>query len=442
MTTTIGTPGGDVTAEAQAAVRSHIRGSGLLLGGRIISFGLTVLTQTLIVRHLSTRDYSAWAYAFSAVLLLQVLSGFGSQEAVPRFVSIYHERRDFARMFGTMVLSVGLIALSSALVIAAYFYFPDKLLALLHQERESLAVLSVLIFMVPLEGFDGILMGIFASLASPQSIFFRRYVVAPALKLAVVLLLIAVKAPVLFLAYGFLASSVLGMAIYTWILIRHLHKEGLLTDLRRDGIRIPYRELLSFVAPMMTSDLLLVLNDSVLVLLVGYYSGLRAAALLRMVIPVAAMNHIVGNMTGILYMPAAARLFANHDREGLTFVLAHGDMGRGAQLPGPGCDVCFRAAAHHRFVWEPLCRCRDDTRDHLGRQLFPGDVGIQRHDIESAQQSPSRCGLQSFDRCRNRDARTDPDSTVRCAWGSGYLCFRVDCFSASQTGGAQACRRY
>jgi len=29
------------------------------------------------------------------------------------------------------------------------------------------------------------------------------------------------------------------------------------------------------------------------------------------------MNHIVGNMTGILYMPAAARLFANGDREGL-----------------------------------------------------------------------------------------------------------------------------
>jgi O-antigen/teichoic acid export membrane protein len=185
-----------------------------------------------------------------------------------------------------------------------------------HQQNESLVVLSILIFMVPFEGFDGILMGVFASLANPRSIFFRRYVLAPALRLAVVLLLIAGKASVLFLAYGYLASSVLGILIYTWILVRHLHREGLLAYLRR-GIHVPYRELLSFVAPMMTSDLLLVLNDSVLVLMIGYYSGLRDAALFRLVIPVAAMNHIVGNMTGILYIPAAARLFANHDREGL-----------------------------------------------------------------------------------------------------------------------------
>ncbi len=318
MTTSfVGSPTGDITAEAKAAVRGHIRGSGLLLAGRVISFGLTALTQVLIVRRLSTQDYSAWAYAFSAALLLQALSSFGSQEAVPRFVSIYHERRDYPRMFGTMLLSAGLIALTSALVIAAFFSFPGKLLALLHQQNESLAVLSVLIFMVPIEGFDGILMGIFASLASPRSIFFRRYILAPSLKLAVVLLLIAGKASVLFLAYGYVGAGVLGVLIYTWVLLRHLHCEGFLVHLRRDGIRLPYRELLSFVPPMMTSDLLIVLTDAVLVLLVGYYSGLREAALLRMVIPIAATNHLVGNMTGILYMPAATRLFANNDREGL-----------------------------------------------------------------------------------------------------------------------------
>lgn len=160
-------------------------------------------------------------------------------------------------------------------------------------------------------------MGVFASLANPRSIFFRRYILAPSLRLAVVVLLIAGKASVSFLAYGYLASSVLGILIYTWILLRLLHREGLLADLRRNGVHVPYRELLSFVAPMMTSDLLLVLTDSGLALLIGYYCGLREAALFRIVIPLAALNHIVGNMTGILYMPAAARLFANNDRDGL-----------------------------------------------------------------------------------------------------------------------------
>ena len=316
MTTSVGPASNDITAEAKAAVRSHIRGSGLLLGGRAIAVVLTALTQVLIVRRLSTSDYAAWAYAFSAVMLLQILSSFGFQEAVPRFVAIYHERRDYPRMFGTMLLSVGLIALAGALVIAAFFCFPDKLLALVHGQ-ESLTVLAVLIFMVPFEGFDGILMGVFATLADPRSIFFRRHILAPSLRLAVVVLLIAGKASVLFLAYGYLASSVFGILLYTWILLRLLHREGFLTHLRSAGINVPYRELLSFVAPMMTSDLLFVLSDSGLVLLIGYYYGLRDAALFRMVLPLAAMNHIVNNMTGILYMPAAARMFANNDREGL-----------------------------------------------------------------------------------------------------------------------------
>ncbi len=317
MTTSFGTPRNDIPAEAKEAVRSHIRGSGLLLGGRVIAVILTALTQVLIVRRLSTSDYVAWAYAFSAVLLLQILTSFGFPEAVPRFVAIYHERQDYPRMFGTMLLSVGLIVLTGALVIAAYFCFPDKLLALVHGQKESLTVLAILIFMVPFEGFDGVLMGVFATLADPRSIFFRRHVVAPSLRLAVVVVLIAGKAGVLFLAYGYLASSVFGILLYTWILLRLLHREGLLAHLRRDGINVPCRELLSFVAPMMTSDLLSVLGDSGLVLLIGYYYGLRDAALFRMVLPVAAMNHIVNNMTGILYMPAAARMFANNDREGL-----------------------------------------------------------------------------------------------------------------------------
>ena len=135
MTTSFGTPRNDIPAEAKEAVRSHIRGSGLLLGGRVIAVILTALTQVLIVRRLSTSDYVAWAYAFSAVLLLQILTSFGFPEAVPRFVAIYHERQDYPRMFGTMLLSVGLIVLTGTLVIAAFFCFPDKLLALVHGQK-------------------------------------------------------------------------------------------------------------------------------------------------------------------------------------------------------------------------------------------------------------------------------------------------------------------
>jgi O-antigen/teichoic acid export membrane protein len=305
------------SAEARAVVRKQIRGSGLLIVGRVLAVGLTAFTQVLIVRHLTTHDFGAWAYALAVVLLWQTVSSLGFQEAIPRFVSIYHQRQDFPRLFGTMFLSIGSVMLSGALVIGMFFAFPDKLLALVHEQGKSLTVLSILIFMVPVEALDGLLMGFFASLASPRSIFFRRHVLAPSLRLGVVLLLIALNANVRFLAFGYLASSVLGIVIYTCILLRHLHREGLLEHFDLSTIRLPCRELFSFVLPMMTSDLMPILNESIVVLLLGYYCGLQDVAFYRVVVPVAAMNHLIGLTSGLLYMPAAARLFANGDSEGL-----------------------------------------------------------------------------------------------------------------------------
>jgi O-antigen/teichoic acid export membrane protein len=303
---------------AKEALQTQIRGTGLLLAGRVLSVVLTALTQVLIVRCLSTHDYGAWAYALSVVLLWQTLSSFGFQEAIPRFVSLYHEGKDYPRLFGTILLAVGSIVLSGSLVIAAFFLSPDKLLALVHEEKQSLAVLSILICMVPVEALDGVLIGLFATLASPRSIFFRRHVLAPALRLAVVLLLIGLKTNVVFLAYGYLASSVLGVLVCAGILVRHMERNGLLAHFHLREICFPVRELFSFVLPMMTSDLMPIVKGAVIVLLLGRYHGLRDVALYRVVMPAANMNFVVGLTAGVLYMPLAARLLAKGDQKGLV----------------------------------------------------------------------------------------------------------------------------
>jgi O-antigen/teichoic acid export membrane protein len=172
--------------------------------------------------------------------------------------------------------------------------------------------------MVPVEALDGLLMSLFASLASPRAIFLRRHVLAPGLRLAVVMLLIGFHASVMFLAFGYLAASVFGVALYVVVFLRHLRSEGLFKDFSPGDIRLPCRELFGFMLPMMTSDLMPILNESVVVLLLGYFHGLRDVALYRVVMPVAALNHLVGLTSGMLYMPAAARLFASGDRQGLS----------------------------------------------------------------------------------------------------------------------------
>src|SRR6266516_2119200 len=60
----LGTPMSEesVTPMVSSVARKQLRGSGLLLAGRVISLGLTTLTQVLIVRYLTTNDFGACAY--------------------------------------------------------------------------------------------------------------------------------------------------------------------------------------------------------------------------------------------------------------------------------------------------------------------------------------------------------------------------------------------
>jgi O-antigen/teichoic acid export membrane protein len=186
-----------------------------------------------------------------------------------------------------------------------------------HQQGPSLKVLFVLIFLVPVEALDGLLMGLFASLASARPIFVRRHVLAPLLKLGVVLLFIVLKQDISFLAYGYLFVTIAGIVLYTWRLVVHLSRDGILSHFHLSEIRLPIREIFSFTLPLATSDILALLIQSVAVLLLGYYHALHDVAFYRVVLPAAALNQTIGNNSALLYLPAAARLVAEADNDGL-----------------------------------------------------------------------------------------------------------------------------
>ena len=85
------------------AIRKQIRGSSLLLSGRLLSVGINFAAQILMVRYLTTSDFGALGYALSVVALFQTFSMLQFQEVIYRYVPIYHEQRDYGRLLGTLV---------------------------------------------------------------------------------------------------------------------------------------------------------------------------------------------------------------------------------------------------------------------------------------------------------------------------------------------------
>ena len=305
-------------AVVRDVTREQIRGSSLLLAGRMLAITTNLVAQVLIVRYLSTADYGAWAYALSVVALLQGFAPFGLDRATSRFVPIYQERKEYDKALGTILLVVGTILAVSLVTIAAFFLIPDQLARLVKGENQSLALLFIAIFLVPVEALDALLIDLFACFGHPRAIFFRRYVLAPGLKLAVVLLLILFQSGVRLLAYGYLVASALGVLVYGWVLLRAWRRQGLLEQWRQSGIRVPAREVFSFSIPLLTSDLVNVVMHSSAALLLGYFHGMTEVAFFRVVLPLAVHNRLVMNSFSTLYKPAAARLFARENQAELN----------------------------------------------------------------------------------------------------------------------------
>ena len=311
-------PAATVPGKKDAATRRQIRGSSLLLVGQLLAKGVNFGVQVMIVRYLSQSDYGAFAYGLSIVALGASIATFGLDRAITRYVTIYHEQRDYNKLFGTLLMVVALIA-SLGLTMALLLQGAPGLAArVLGSEPQAFSLLLILIFLSPVQALDGVLVGMFAVFSSSRSIFFRKYVLGPSLKLSVVLLLILLRSDVYFLAGGYLAASILGVAIYTIVLIGVMRAQGIFDHFNRKAIEIPWREILSFTIPLLTSDVLYAVMNTMDAIVLERSRGSVDVAALRAVHSTAVLNSLVMSSFALLFTPSAARLFARNDREGIN----------------------------------------------------------------------------------------------------------------------------
>ena len=295
--------------------RKQIRGSSMLLAGRIMGLGINFAAQVWLVRYLSKADYGIWAYALSIVGFFHILGALGLDKVIDRFVPIYHEKKQYDLLFGTILLSIAVISATSALIIASFFIFPDFVFRWVRSDAP--AVLLVMLFVIPLDAFDNILIRLFACFASPKAIFFRKHLLGPLLKLGVVAVVIWLHGTLIFQAVGYLAASAIGVVVCCVILLRTMRQRGLFGTVTLSSIRIPSGELSRFTFPILIMDAVDLLIIFANVLLLGYFHSVDEVAMFKVVLPVAAINEIVYSTFSLLYAPGVARLFANNDQAGI-----------------------------------------------------------------------------------------------------------------------------
>jgi O-antigen/teichoic acid export membrane protein len=292
--------------------RAQIRGSSLLLGGQAFATLVNLAVQILIVRYLSKSDYGVFAYVLSVVMLTEVVAAFGLHRALPRFMPMYEERRDAAKAAGMLVLAVSTI-LCVGLALVLVVIGLRGLIAEPVDGGAVVAVLVIMIFMAPLGALGNVLEGVFAVFHMPRAIVIRRHVLGPLLRLTVVGLLALTGSGVVFLAWGYLATGLLGIAIFAPLLVPVLRERGLWEHMRPGAFTVPVREPLGFAVTLLSTDLGTVALATAGPIVVGLFAGSTEVASLRAVIPVVGTMAYVLVTFARLFWPLASRLYARGD---------------------------------------------------------------------------------------------------------------------------------
>ncbi|MDF1596561.1 MAG: flippase [Acidimicrobiia bacterium] len=298
---------------------SQVRGSSLLLSGQLVATAISYATQILIIRYLSKSDYGAFAYALSIVAVLQAAVQFGFDRGLSRYLPIYDEKSDTGSIIGAITF-VGGMAAGFGSVAAVVFWTTRSLIeGALIEDPLAVSVLAILVVLAPVDALDNLLITILAAFRRTGAIFLRRYVVAPLLKFATVVLLIGTGSNVKFLAVGYATAGFIGLVVFASVLGRYL-------SLRRSKdpmspIRFPIRELATFSLPLLTTDLVFMVFNASDSIMLEWFGSTVDVATLRAVQPTARLNQLVLSAFGVLYIPYIARLFARgeHDEVGRRY---------------------------------------------------------------------------------------------------------------------------
>lgn len=304
-------------AQPDSGAVEHIRGSWLLVAGRLANVVIDFAVQVMLVRYLSTSDYGAFAYALSVVSLTATLAVMGLDRSVGRYLPMYDEQGDPAKVVGAWIVgSLSAFAVGAGLALVVVIASPMLGGTLINDEK-ALAVLLVLVIMTPLSALAAITRQVLATFASPRVILFRSYLLSPLLQLLLVIGVLVTGASVEILAIGWLLVIVVSSAVSTILVIRILRQRGLLRSSLRTA-SFPIRPLFGFGLPLFGSSLVMQLRVNGATILLQAIRGTTEVALFRAAVPVARQTLILFETFQLLFTPLAARLFARNDRAGLN----------------------------------------------------------------------------------------------------------------------------
>ncbi len=298
---------------AQSSLTSVVKGSGTILAGLMIGKVLGTLNQVLFARILGPEQYGLFNLGLSITTILVIISMFGLQDGITRFVSMALKEKDYGKLISVVSFGIlfGLISsvLFGLLLIVAAPWFSANVLGKPDLQR----VLRLFALSIPFTALMYIFVSILRGMKESRLPVLIQEVVARLSRTVVFLILLLVG----FRLTGALTAWTISSACAAlFALVVTVRKA--IVPFKGRGDRIPVaREILTYSWPLTLSSFILLAMTQSSQLILGAFAAAEDVGYYFSAMSIAQLLNFILYSFGFVFLPAVSALFLEKDFEAI-----------------------------------------------------------------------------------------------------------------------------
>lgn len=289
-------------------IASTAKGGGILTFGKVFAYGNRFILAFLLARLLGAEEFGLYSLALTISAIVSTVSLFGLDDAIMRFVAIYHAQKDEAKLWGALQFCLALTLILSIVLSAALYFLADSIAITIFDAPDLGRLIQLVSFIIPFLSMSEMLMFASQGFKKMHYTVIAEQLVQLPLRVVIVVLLINLGLD------ASLALIIFGVADFaaSVLLVYFINKEF---SLKRplQAARWEVREIIAFAVPFWISDLLNTMRTHVQTIFLGSLSTIISVGIFTIVDRVNLVSKMAYSSITTSSRPVMAQLQAKED---------------------------------------------------------------------------------------------------------------------------------
>ncbi len=288
------------------------KGGSIVFAGNLFQQALRFAIGIVQARLLGAEQLGLCNLALSAATIASGLAMLGLPSAMIRYVSLFHSRRDSAKLWGTLQLGLGLTTIASVLTGVGLFALADPVAEHIFHEPRLAALLRVISLVVPFLALGNLVAAMTRGFKKMQYTFIQS-IFQPVIR---IVLVVALAVVVGLNAKRALAAFDVSVIVVFVILLYFLNK---LFPLKRPpkSAQRDAKEILRFSLPVHLSSLIGIFGGNLQTMLLGAFNTAFNVGVFVAAAQVNMMGQMFHNSIATAASPIVSELYDRGEKEQL-----------------------------------------------------------------------------------------------------------------------------